>query len=140
MENEMTVYDSDFDIEMVMDEGESYGNAILDKSLNFAVRIVKFYKIKIKNNFEMQSVFKQLLRSGTSIGANVSEAQDAESKNDFIHKLTIALKEARETEYWLLILNQSEIISEREFKSLQTDCIELIKILISIIKKSKNLT
>ncbi len=135
----MTIYDSDFSVEYVMENGESYGNAILDKSLSFAVRVIKFYKIKIKNNYELQSLFKQMLRSGTSIGANVSEAQDAESKNDFIHKLTIALKESRETNYWLIILYQSEIISEREFKSLEKDCIEIIKILTSIIKKAKNL-
>ena len=135
----MTIYDSDFSVENVMENGESYGNAILDKSLSFAVRVIKFYKITIKNNYELQSLFKQMLRSGTSIGANVSEAQDAESKNDFIHKLTIALKESRETNYWLIILYQSEIISEREFKSLEKDCIEIIKILTSIIKKAKNL-
>ena len=135
----MGKYEIAFDVAMIMDANESYGNVILEKSLEFAVRVVKFYKLKIKNNFEIESVFKQLLRSGTSIGANVSEAQDAESKSDFIHKLMIALKEARETNYWLIILNKSEIISEKEFKSLVTDCTELIKILISIIKKAKRI-
>jgi four helix bundle protein len=80
---------------------------------------------------------KQLLRSGTSIGANVAESQEASSKKDFINKLSIALKEARETDYWLKLLKKSLLINEKEFISLIKDCDELIRLLVSIIKKLK---
>lgn len=78
-----------------------------------------------------------MLRSGTSIGANVSEAQSAFTKKDFINKLGISLKESRETEYWLNLLKESDIISEKEFISLFSDCEELLKLLTAIIKSSK---
>jgi four helix bundle protein len=122
---------------LVKEEAYRYYNPILDKSFKFGVRIVKFYLVKSKTKYFLDSLFKQILRSGTSIGANVSEAQSAASKKDFINKLNIALKESRETEYWLKLLNISEIINEIEFKSLFTDCEELSKLLTSIIKKSK---
>jgi four helix bundle protein len=80
---------------------------------------------------------KQLLRSGTSIGANVREAEQAQSKPDFIHKLSIAIKETNETLYWLELLGQSGYLKKAEFESIYQDCIELIKLLTSIIKKSK---
>lgn len=114
-----------------------YYNPILEKSFHFSVRIVRFYKVKSLNNYNLNSLFKQLLRSGTSIGANVSEAQSAYTKKDFINKLGISLKESRETEYWLRLLKESDIISEKEFKSLFNDCEELSKLLTSIIKSSK---
>lgn len=80
---------------------------------------------------------KQILRSGTSIGANISESVFAESNMDFIHKLSISRKEANETKYWLLLLQKGEYISEIEFNSMLQDCVELIKILTSIIISSK---
>jgi len=79
----------------------------------------------------------QILRSGTSIGANVAESQEAVSKKDFINKLSIALKEAKETEYWLKLLKEASVLDENEFNSLKNDCEELIKLLISILKKLK---
>jgi len=78
-----------------------YGNPVAEKSLKFAVRIIKFYKFFYKKDYSINPVLKQLLRSGTSIRANISEAQSAFTKKDFINKLGIALKEARETSYWL---------------------------------------
>lgn len=116
-----------------------YYNPILEKSFNFAIRIVKFYKLKSPDNYSLNSLFKQILRSGTSIGANVSEAQSAFTKKDFINKLGIALKESRETEYWLKLFKESEIITEKEYLSLFKDCEELSKLLTSIIKTSKEL-
>ncbi len=124
-------------MDFVFEKIEPYGNAVLDKSFEFAVRIVKFYSFINNKNRNLNPLYKQLLKSGTSIGANVSEAQYAQSKNDFINKLHIALKETFETEYWLKLLKSSEQINEQEFKSLHSDCKELIKILISIIKSAK---
>ena len=80
---------------------------------------------------------KQLLRSGTSIGANIREAEQAESKADFIHKLSIALKEANETEYWLDLLQETKYLNNSEYISIQMDIKELLKLLMSIIKTSK---
>ncbi|MCS7054436.1 MAG: four helix bundle protein [Ignavibacterium sp.] len=116
-----------------------YYNPIVEKSFHFAVRIVKFYRIKVKDNYDVNSLLKQLLRAGTSIGANVSEAQSAFTKKDFINKLGISLKESKETEYWLKLLKESEIISEKEFLSLFNNCEEIIKLLTSIIKSSKEI-
>ena len=81
---------------------------------------------------------KQLLRSGTAIGASIREAEFAESRKDFIHKLHISLKEANETNYWLILLHESDYINDATFQSIQTDCTELIKLLTSIIKSSKH--
>ena len=108
-----------------------------EKSFAFAVRIVKLRKHLIENKKEFD-ISKQLLRSGTSIGANLSESQQAESRPDFIHKLSIALKEASETNYWIRLLHAADYISEREFQSLIADCQELEKMLTSIIKSSKS--
>ena len=80
---------------------------------------------------------KQLLRSGTAIGALVREAEHAESRADFIHKLAIAHKEANETQYWLELLHKADYIDEKGFDSINQDCIELLKLLISIIKSAK---
>jgi four helix bundle protein len=115
----------------------SANNTILTKSFKFSVRTLKAYKILIKRDSSLIPLFKQLLRSGTSIGANISEAQSAFTKKDFINKLGISLKEARETEYWLSLLSECDLLSEKEFKSLYFDCIEIIKLLTSIIKSSK---
>jgi four helix bundle protein len=82
-------------------------------------------------------ITKQLIRSGTSIGANIREGNNAESKADFIHKLSIAQKEYSETIYWLELLKETEYISESEFNSMHTDAVELIKLLTSILKSAK---
>ncbi len=114
-------------------------NAILDKSKRFAVRIINLYKFL--NNEKKEFVMaKQILRCGTSIGANVKETVNAQSKADFISKMNIALKEADETEYWLELLHETDYLSDSQFSSIVTDCQELIKILTSIIKSSKNAT
>ena len=124
-------------MDFVFENMTPYGNVVWNKSFAFSVRIVKFYKILIKRDQSLNALFNQLLRSGTSIGANISEAQSASSKKDFINKLNISLKEAREVEYWLKVLKDSDSIEEKEFTSLIKDCQELIKLLISIIKTSK---
>ena len=80
---------------------------------------------------------RQLLRSGTSIGANVAEAQQAQSRPDFINKMNIALKEAYETNYWLRLLNATQYLNTKEYESIIADCMEMEKLLISIIKSAK---
>ncbi len=111
-------------------------NAVLDKSFSFAVRVVNLYKFLVSEKKEYV-LSKQILRCGTAIGALVREAQQAESNADFIHKLSIALKEANETDYWLLLLNETNYIETKQFGSLKPDIEELLKLLVSIIKKSK---
>ena len=111
-------------------------NVIEIKSFNFAVRIVNLYKYLTDKKKEYV-LSKQLLRSGTSIGANVSEAEQAQSKPDFVSKMNIALKETSETKYWIKLLNATEFLSEKESNSLLADCVELEKLLVSIIKTSK---
>ncbi|MFK7031201.1 four helix bundle protein [Flavobacterium oreochromis] len=112
-------------------------NVIKDKSFSFAIRMVKMYKhlTEVKREYIMS---KQLLRSGTAIGALIRESEHAESKADFVHKLAISLKEANETEYWLLLLKETEYIDENEFESIIYDIRELLKLLTAIIKTSKN--
>jgi four helix bundle protein len=121
----------------VFEKEVKYGNPIVEKSFKFAVRIVKFYRVFYKKDYSISSLLKQLLRSGTSIGANVSEAQSAFTKKDFVNKLGISLKESRETEYWLRLLKESDIISEKEYFSIYANCNELSRLLTSIIKSSK---
>jgi len=123
----------------VKEENIKYGNVVLEKSFNFSVRILKLYRFLLKQDRLLEPILKQVLRSGTSIGANVSEAQSAFTKKDFINKLGISLKESRETEFWLKLLKESGIISEKEFKSLFSDCEELSKLLTAIIKSSKEI-
>ena len=106
-----------------------------NKSYFFAIRIVKLAQFLRENKEFVMS--KQILKSGTSIGALVREAEFAQSKLDFINKLSIALKEANETTYWLSLLNDTNYIEEKLFDSLQKDCKELISILVSIIKTTK---
>ncbi len=107
-----------------------------DKSFHFAIRIVKLYKYLTASKKEFV-LSKQLLRAGTSIGANIAEAQQAQSRADFISKLCIALKEGYETNYWLRLLHATEYLSEKEFSSLVSDCQEIEKMLTAIIKSSK---
>lgn len=111
-------------------------NVIVDKSKVFAVRIIKLYKY-LSDEKKEYVLSKQLLRSGTSIGANVKEAIRGQSKADFVFKLNISLKEASETEYWLELLKETDFISDSQFESIHQDCVELIKILTSIINSSK---
>jgi four helix bundle protein len=115
---------------------ENSENPIVDLSYNFGVRIVKFYKYLSSKQVYVLS--KQILRCGTSIGANVHESIHAQSKADFINKMNIALKEADETDYWLRLLRDSDVIEEEEFKSLQTDVKQIIGTLVKIIKNSKS--
>lgn len=112
-------------------------NVIKSKSFAFALRIVKLYKY-LSTTHNEYVLSKQLLRSGTAIGALVRESEHAESKADFIHKLSIALKEANETDYWLELLYQSKYINEIEYDSIKVDTEEVIKLLVSIIKTSKS--
>jgi four helix bundle protein len=107
-------------------------NQIKNKSFDFALRIVSLYE-QLQDNHEYV-LSKQVLRSGTSIGANVEEATAAESKADFIHKLSIASKEARETNYWLRLLLHSNLVKNRDIEPLLEESIELIKMLTAIVK------
>jgi four helix bundle protein len=106
------------------------------KSFLFAVRIVKLSK-HLNVNKKEYVLSKQLLRSGTSVGANIAEAEQAQSKADFISKMNIALKEAVETNYWLRLLQATDYLSETEFTSINSDCRELEKMLTAIVKTSK---
>jgi four helix bundle protein len=107
-----------------------------NKSYDFAIQIVKVYKLISVNKKEF-TLSKQLLRSGTSIGANIREAEFAQSNNDFIHKMSIALKESNETEYWLSLLNDTEYIDNKTFNNLTSLNKELIKMLVSTINTMK---
>jgi len=112
-------------------------NTIVVKSKAFAIRIIRLYQF-LQNEKKEYTLSKQLLRSGTSIGANVKEAIRGFSKKDFRFKLGIALKEASESEYWLELLFETEYISDKQFQSLNEDCLELIKILTAILNSSKD--
>ena len=112
-------------------------NFLKDKSYSFALRIVNLYKFLVAEKKEFV-LSKQVLRSGTSIGANVIEANRGESKSDFIHKLSIALKESFETEYWLNLLHDSEFITDSQSNSVLIDCQELQKLLTTSIKTAKS--
>ena len=107
------------------------------KAKAFAVRIVKFTQF-LQNEKQERVLSKQILRSGTSIGANLHECINAQSRADFISKLQIALKEANETEYWLELFYESEIIDKPMFESLYSDLNELISLLVSSIKTAKD--
>lgn len=112
-------------------------NISVDKSFSFAVQIVNLYKFLVEERKEYV-LSKQLLRSGTSIGANVSEAQRGQSKADFISKMSIALKEANETNYWLRLLYTTEYITKPQYDKAINDVNELISILIAICKTSNS--
>lgn len=109
---------------------------ISKKAYAFALQIVKLHK-QLSTEKKEYVLSKQLLRSGTSIGANVNEAVSAQSKRDFVHKLSIALKEARETNYWLNLLNDSDYMTTELFQNIGNDCFEIQKILSSIILTTK---
>lgn len=110
-------------------------NVVKYKSFAFAIRIVNLFKLlRERKEFVLS---KQLLRSGTAIGALVRESEHAQSRADFINKLSIALKEANETEYWILLLRRTDYISQMEFDSIVQDCRAVVRILISIVRTSK---
>jgi len=111
-------------------------NTIKYKSFKFAIRIVKLYQFLVGEKREYV-LSKQLLRSGTSVGAMVREAEHSESKADFIHKMAIAQKEINESIYWLELLKETEYLSNEQYKSINKDAIEVIKMLTSIIKTTK---
>ncbi len=110
-------------------------NVVLNKSKAFAIRIIRLYKYLCDDKKEF-TLSKQLLRSGTSIGANVKEAVRGQSKADFIAKMSIALKEASETEYWLELLYETDFLDKSQFDSIYADNQELLKILMRIVKSS----
>ena len=114
------------------------GNVMEELSIKFALRIIKLYKylIEEKNEYVMS---KQVYRSGTSIGANIAESKTAQSDADFVSKLSIALKEANETKYWLVLLHESETISDEEYNSIENDINTIIGSLIIIIKKKRGI-
>jgi four helix bundle protein len=107
-----------------------------DKSFAFAIRIVNLYK-HLSSDKKEYILSKQLLRSGTAVGALVREAEYGESKSDFIHKLAIALKEANETEYWILLLRETNYLTTKQCESIIDDLKELLRLLTSIIKTTK---
>lgn len=111
-------------------------NLLIDKSIAFAARIIKLRNHLIKDKKETV-ISKQIIRSGTSIGANINEANYGQSKADFISKMHIALKETAETEYWIKLLNMSEYIDDKISKSLLDDCLEIKRMLISSINTAK---
>ena len=111
--------------------------AIYEKSMAFAVRVVNLYKY-LTNEQEERVLSKQLLRSGTSIGANVREGTYGQSRADFLSKMSIALKEASETEYWLELLMKTEYLTIEQYESIKRDCEEVAKLLTSIVKSTKS--
>lgn len=113
------------------------GNPVMDKSKRFAVRCVRLYQYLTTEKREFV-LSKQLLRSGTSIGANCREALRAQSRADFVSKMNIALKEADETAYWLELLTETDYLTDSQFQSLHRDAEELTRLLVSIIKTTKS--
>ena len=113
-------------------------NIILDKSSNFAIRVVRLYKYLCEDKKEYV-LSKQLLRSGTSIGANVNEAQAGQSKNDFVSKMSIASKEARESKYWVDLLIKTGYLSssDKHVHTLVNEIDEIVRLLTSIVKSSQ---
>lgn len=112
-------------------------NIVKNKSFGFAVRIVKLYQYLCEQKKEFV-LSKQLLRSGTSVGAMVREAEHAESKTDFKHKMAIAQKEINETIYWLELLRETEYLTSEQFESTNADAIEIIKLITAILKSTKS--
>jgi len=110
---------------------------LTDKSYQFAIRVVKLSKF-LQQDKKEYILSKQVLRSGTAVGALISEAEFGQSKADFTNKMSIALKEANETKYWLSLLMDTGFISKNQYSSLQTDCKELIAMLVATVKTSKS--
>ena len=114
-------------------------NVIKEKSKKFAIRIVRLYQY-LQEEKKEYVLSKQLLRSGTSVGANVNEALQGQSRKDFIAKMSISLKEINETEYWLELLKETNYITREQYESISKDCKEVAKLLTSIVKTSKSRT
>ena len=114
----------------------SRGQDICDRTRAFALRVIKMYRVLVKDEVG-RILGKQLLRSGTSIGANVEEAQASESNADFIHKMNLALKEARESRYWLNLILEGEVLPPKRLEAILAEIEELIKIIYTIIQNSK---
>lgn len=114
----------------------SVDNIIVQLTRDFAIRCIKLYKFLNKNKEYVMA--KQILRCGTSIGANISESIFAQSRSDFVSKLSIGLKEARETQYWLDLLHATNYIDDSSFQSMSDDCNKIIGTLVKIIKTTKN--
>ncbi|MDV2446180.1 hypothetical protein CMU93_01530 [Elizabethkingia anophelis] len=112
-------------------------NIIKQKSFDFAVRVIKLYQY-LSNDKKEFILSKQILRSGTSVGAMIRESEHAQSKSEFIHKLSIAQKEINETIYWLELFQATDYLSAQEFESINEDAVEIIKLITSIIKTTKN--
>ena len=117
----------------------SNNSIVAEKSFDFSVRIVKLYKYLCDEKKEYV-LSKQLLRSGTGIGANIHEALNGQSKRDFLMKMNISLKEAGETQYWIRLLIATDILTEKESQSILNDCVELVKMLTSIVKTTSSKT
>ena len=113
-------------------------NQVLIDSKAFALRIIRLYNY-LREEKQVHVLSKQVLRSGTSIGANIRESVNAQSRMDFINKLNIALKEANETEYWLELIHESGIIDDKQFDSIYNDCGKIAATLIKIIKTTKSI-
>ena len=114
----------------------AHQQAVQEKSFHFAVRIVNLCRY-LRDGQKEYVLSKQLLRSGTGIGANVAEAQQAQSRPDFINKMNIALKEAYETNYWLRLLYATQYLNIKEYESIIADCSELERLLVAIVKAAK---
>ena len=111
-------------------------NVIVKKSYAFAIRIIRLYQFLSQEKKEY-ILSKQLLRCGTAIGAMVKESEHAQSKADFLNKMNVALKEANETAYWLMLLKDTDYITIKQFESIHPDCSEILKLLASIVKSTK---
>lgn len=111
-------------------------NVVKSKSFNFAIRVIRLYQFLVSEKKEYV-ISKQLLRSGTSVGAMIRESEHAESKSDFKHKLSIAQKEINESIYWLELLEKTDYLDEKEFNLLNNDAVEIIKLLTAIVKATK---
>jgi four helix bundle protein len=122
---------------MKSEKRQKNNNPLKDRSYQFAIRIVKLSQFLQRHKKEFV-LSRQILRSGTAIGALIHEAEFAQSKADFTNKMSIALKEANETEYWLSLLKDTGFISENQFMNLQSDCKELIAMLVATVKTSKS--
>ena len=111
-------------------------NVVEEKSFQLAIRTIRLYQY-LRSKKKEFVLSKQLLRSGTSVCANVAEAQQAQSRADFLSKINIALKEAAETEYWLRLLRATDYLEEKEFRSIYSDCEQVKKLLVAIVKTTK---
>lgn len=135
MDNDKNIENNQKDSQQLENEEKKEENAVKDKSFAFAVRCIKLY-VYLKEHKREYDMSRQLLRSGTSIGANVREGLYAQSRADFLAKMSIAKKEAAETEYWLELLEAGGILSTEEAQSMLKHCRELVKLLISICKST----